>query len=309
MAEYEVLNYSNEDSFESFCKKNKGKILKKLKGKKMKKRHLRNARKLLDESTGLPAPEKNEILLDAIGDTVNESESEGFEGEEFDHFRFAQKLRKKVEQKLNIPLPSLSLKNIFQKKQVLQTLAPKPTPAVIVQNGQLTSPANPNTSMHPHLDLTKPIDRPGYTPTGNEIIEDKKEVKPIFPNGKAPLVQLRKSAEEAVPPAEEKKAVQEAKGETVASNGQLAFPSQTTSAKETLGGSETAESKEEPTAQAETTTTTTTSQGTGEAVKEPSKATETKPEEKKGLNKKWIWGGGIVFVVILIIILIIALKK
>ena len=146
----EVIVQTDEDSFDSFYKKNKKKILNTLKGKKMKLRTLKNAKKALDESTNLPSREKENILLDALNDTVTEAVLEGFEGEEFDNFKFVKKLKEKVQKFVNKPLSAAGKKielpdpqiriPIFNKKAKAKRKAKR-----AAKHGQLASPVAPAT--------------------------------------------------------------------------------------------------------------------------------------------------------------------
>lgn len=126
-------NYQEESSFDDFYHRQYPAIQQNLKGRKMKKRHLKNASLLLDESTDLPKRIKEDILLEGIKETVEESDSASFVGEEFDHFKFAKKIRKKA-----IAINNKRFSPI--KKRIFAKALRKPAPARSVQNGKLTPP-------------------------------------------------------------------------------------------------------------------------------------------------------------------------
>ncbi|MCR6637448.1 MAG: hypothetical protein NVV82_00200 [Sporocytophaga sp.] len=84
----------------------------------MKRRALMNAKRVLDESGGLTSEQQDEIVTGAVADTVAEVEADGYEGAEFDNFKFAKNLRKRVQQAISKPL------SIIKKTLPMQLIAP-----------------------------------------------------------------------------------------------------------------------------------------------------------------------------------------
>ncbi|HEX8546136.1 MAG TPA: hypothetical protein VF691_04190 [Cytophagaceae bacterium] len=178
--EQETESFAVESQFEDFYKRNISGIKRTLKGRKMKKRHLKHAKALLDESTRLPEAVKENIILDGIEETVTESDQESFDGENFDHFAFANKIKKKA-------VAIRNRKVNASRKRILPRMRRKPVPSKAIENGELGSPAKAaaNISPPPSASSSSSAERADSSPLEMEA-NDTPEQSPLIEAHKSP---------------------------------------------------------------------------------------------------------------------------